>query len=104
MPPRRGSSTSAEMQLPPSTSREFRSKRPKPSSSWQTGALRIRSTPLPLRAPADMLEQDEQDQLTALRALTAKRSNPSIHIFAQAMQPENLQLLINAGVDRANIM
>lgn len=75
------------------------------TSALDLGRARIdEAVAIFLMADRSSGDHDRQDHLTTLRAFTAKRSNPSIRIFAQVMQPENEPLVLSAGVNKPDIM
>eukprot|EP00290_Baffinella_frigidus_P001588 CAMPEP_0180186658 /NCGR_PEP_ID=MMETSP0986-20121125/43102_1 /TAXON_ID=697907 /ORGANISM="non described non described, Strain CCMP2293" /LENGTH=1467 /DNA_ID=CAMNT_0022140679 /DNA_START=129 /DNA_END=4533 /DNA_ORIENTATION=- len=57
-----------------------------------------------LMADGSHTDHHKQDSVTALRALMARRTNPSVKIYAQILQPENEHMVVTAGVARSDIM
>jgi hypothetical protein len=75
------------------------------TSAVDLGRARVDlATAVFLMADGSQTDHNKQDAMTALRALMARRTNPSVKIYAQILQPENEHMVMIAGVARHDIM
>ena len=75
------------------------------TSAVDLGRARVDlATAVFLMADGSQTDHNKQDAMTALRALMARRTNPSVKIYAQILQPENEHMVMTAGVARHDIM